>query len=479
MITRCLICASMQCSTVLLAVLCLVLRTAAADKSWNLSPYDVELHVAVDSTLNPGTIDRTRLVENLKRFIDGSLRPFWNTEFLLLDGLQNEKLLKDIDSLEQQDNKLTGFDKQLFLTVETRLDGVRLTCREYDGFTGHWAPPSTRLVRQDAMLPQQCFSLICETFSPLALILIDVNDEQYVELSLKGADLIPEEARSLFIKPHEVYQPFLARSAPSASREATRKLEVAWTYILTEKPEEASLRGFICSGSRRPFGVRRRAGIDIIAIELKAPLPETHVRFHASHDLQLGLSRYPVIEENGRSSIVTYTNDQGIITVKLGSMPITWLTLSSESQLLAKIPIMPGSSSQVEIPISDDVARLLAEEALEVFKERLIDVVARRNILMARARDQHQQGKTETAKKLLDEISNLPSRSNLDRQLVSLESNPAYRSANPRVQGKIDSLFLQSRSLLSTFLSTREILDLEAEIKQTHDASPDVSPPGN
>jgi small-conductance mechanosensitive channel len=113
---------------------------------------------------------------------------------------------------------------------------------------------------------------------------------------------------------------------------------------------------------------------------------------------------------------------------------------------------------------------------LTTFKEQLIDVVARRNILIARTRDQLKKGKKQEARKLLDQLDELPNRSALSRQLDGVENNSENRSENPRVQAKIERMLADSRKLLGSFLSTREIIELEVEVNNSETTSVEKTP---
>jgi hypothetical protein len=467
-----------------LAAAVLVAATSVAfavdDKSWSTSPYRVQLHLAVESAANPGMISAEQLARQIDQRIQANISPLWNTELIVHQGSQKTKLFNHLHELEgYKEDYPSTFDKQLFLTLKARLDGVRIACRERDNFTGRWTSPLEKTVRQELLLSEQCFALICETFAPLAIVRLDTTDEQRVFLDLKGADLVQQSGEQLFVSQGAVYQPFFVRSKPSANSSTSRIIEVPWTYLAVEELKAAAWQGLIYSGTRRPFGVRRRAGIEIKALAIKMPLPATRVRFHASHDKSLSLAGYEVFEKlptDGEFAPLAVTDQQGIVSVTCGDAPIKWLALRSDSQLLAQVPVAPGSAPQIEIPIADDVARLLVQEMLTSFKEQLIDVVARRNILIARTRDQLQQGNSQQARKLLDEIGDLPTRANLDRSLGSIEGNPAHRSANPRVQAKIDRLLADSRKLLGNFLSTREILELETEVNASGQSTADISP---
>ena len=230
----------------------------------------------------------------------------------------------------------------------------------------------------------------------------------------------------------------------------------------------------VYSGTRRPFGARRRAGIDVVALEIKPVAEATRVRFHAVHDKSVGLAGYEVFEKaaNGDEfQPAGFTDQDGSILVKRGDFPITLVTLRSDSQPLVQVPVAAGASREIQIPVSDDAARLLVQETLTTFKEQLVDIVARRNILMARARNQLHNGKTKEARELIAEIGDLPTRANLDRYLATLERDPASKSENQRVQAKIDRMFADSRKLMSTYLTTRELMELQSEVNNSQNAS--------
>ncbi len=77
---------------------------------------------------------------------------------------------------------------------------------------------------------------------------------------------------------------------------------------------------------------------------------------------------------------------------------------------------------------------------------------------------------------MLDELDELPNRSALSRQLDGVENNAENRSENSRVQAKIDRMLADSRKLLSNFLSTREIIELEVEVNNSDTTSLEKSP---
>lgn len=444
---------------------------AAEDKAWATAPYRVRIYAAVDSSTHPGALPED-LVGRLEKQIHRTLFPFWKTEVTLCEGAQRTTLLRGMDRLEEVEGFDVGTDKTLYLTVKADADGgFRLASREQDMLTGVWSPVLTSEARQELLLVQTSWEILWETFAPRAQVLYDLQQSHEAELAFQGADLMPAESRSLLDRPQSVFKPYMVRTNRGGGS-IGKVIEVPWTYVVTSADAAESRKASVYSGSRRPFGARRRAGIDIVALRLQPTSLPTNVRFHASHEADQPLAGYEVFAKSALAAEFEpagFTDENGQIDVRGRDYPVVLVALRSNAQPLVQVPVVPGAIASVDIPVSDDSARLMVQETLTTFTEQMVDVVARRNILMARARDRLKQGKQREAKELLAEIGNLPTRANMDRFLATLERDPGSRSKNPRVQAKIDQLFTKSRELMSTYLTTRELLELESEINNSVD----------
>ena len=454
----------------------IVSRSHAIDsKAWATTRYNVQIHIAVDSAADPGVVSDDELIRKIDEQIHSLIYPLWNVEFVASQGAERIRVLERLDELEEFEEQYSSdFDKHLFLSIRASITGLEIACRERDHLTGRWTPVLRRTVRQELLLAEQCFKLICETFAPLAMVRIDPENDKVTHLDFMGAALSRSTEDELFVHRTTVFEPFLYRSKRSGGKATENLLAVPWTYLTRNERVSHGWKTEIFSGTRLPFGSRRRAGIDTIALAVKTTLPSTRVRFCASHDKSLGLAGYDVFQKlpGDKEFVSLGTTDQtGSVTVQRGAFPITVIALRSDAEVLAQVPILPGISREIDIPISDDAARLMVQESLTTFKEQLIDIVARRNILIARTRDQLKKGKKQEAQKLLDQLDELPNRSALSRQLDGVENNSEYRSENPRVQAKIERMLAESRKLLSSFLSTREIIELEVEVNNSETTS--------
>jgi hypothetical protein len=118
----------------------------------------------------------------------------------------------------------------------------------------------------------------------------------------------------------------------------------------------------------------------------------------------------------------------------------------------------------LEVPIADDTARLRAQAELTAVREQLIDIVARRAILMARVRARMEEGQLDEARQLLEELDDLPGRAQFDQMITAAERNRQNSSQDPVIQKRIDKLFADTRVLLGRVLDVRQISDLRNEV---------------
>jgi uncharacterized protein HemY len=113
--------------------------------------------------------------------------------------------------------------------------------------------------------------------------------------------------------------------------------------------------------------------------------------------------------------------------------------------------------------LPDDEARLQAETRLAALREELIDVVARRNILMARARQKIEAGDFKTAQELLTAIDRLPGRSQFNQELA--RERRLIRAGDARAKSRIEQLIGGTEVVLNQFLDARPVRELQQELR--------------
>ncbi|MCH2115283.1 MAG: hypothetical protein MK171_10285 [Pirellulales bacterium] len=423
----------------------------------------------MDSRAKPQAALGNRLKDRISARIRSTLFPLWSTEISLATRPVRQQLLSGLTDLNENiEGAGAGrFDKQLFLAVRATATGYALESREYDCYLYRWGPVLSRNVRQEIALPDQCFDLLRATFSPLATIRPLPDDDRHVALHFKGSDLPRQTSESPFAAIGDVYQPLRVKTNATGEVPHTGVRAVSWTLLTLAQVDPAHWTGQIHTGIRAPFGLRRRGRVEHLAVAWRGASSTTPVRFHASHDPDQALTGYEVFwreSDDHPTRPLGYTDVNGTINVKMRHGPIITLFLRSDSQLLAKIPVAPGSASVLQVPVADDPARLRAQAALTRLREQLIDLVARRTLLLAEARYQLQEGNLDGAEQLLNELDQLPGRAQIDQRITSAENNKQNRSSDGVIQARIEKLFVETRKLLGRFLSAGDIVDLQKEL---------------
>ncbi|RIK77122.1 MAG: hypothetical protein DCC67_13020 [Planctomycetota bacterium] len=369
-----------------------------------------------------------------------------------------------------------SYDKVMSLCVRCTPRGYELACREFDVYLRRWGPVERREVLQVAHLQEACFDLLLATHAPLATIEPIADNDEEVMLAFRGGALPRRPEASPFAVAGDLFQPMLRRTDRTGELLKNGILSVPWTFLTASEQSAAEAesdagkgssiwRAQIHTGMRRPFGVQRRGFVHQVAIGLRSRPVPTQVRFHARSDAQQGLAGYEVFRTSagGRSELIGTTNAAGVIAVPPGEGPVSMVLLRSDGQLLAKVPVPAGLPEVMQAPIADSVSRLRAQAESRVVREELIDIVARRAIMMTRTRSLLKKGRVADARKLMMELDELPTSATFGRNIEQAAKRiPAAN--DPAVQKRIDALFSSTRELLSKFLSTRPITDLQREV---------------
>jgi len=442
---------------------------AADEREWELSHYRVMIHLAVDTTVRPQSGLKEKIAQHLQQRIYATIYPLVSVEFSQDDGAVRNTLVHHMDRLDQEtsDETFSGFDKEMYLAIVATNEGFHISCREVDRFTSIWSPVLSRQIRQARMVPEQCFYLLQETFAPLAKVRKVADDDSHVLLLFKGSSLPRRTDEATFAGIGTVYQSLKIRTSRRGEKRPDSISQVPWTYLTLEGLDDHVGHCLMHSGIRHPFGVRRRGRVEHVAIALRQSTQATRVRFYARHDKTQSLVGYEVFQrtaEDQPSQPMGLTDAHGSVLVPPEKQGVTTLLLRSDGKLLAKVPIAAGALEKVEVPIADDTARLEAQATLTSLREQLIDLVARRNILISRVRDRLENDKPDEARELLSQLDALPGRAHFAQLLSTAERNGRNRSSEPLVQKRIEKMFADTRKLLGRFLSTRQLTELQSEL---------------
>jgi hypothetical protein len=459
----------------LLALASLTPSALGADGGWEYQPYRIHAVLAIDAPGGFAEQLSSELPEYLQRRVDAALAPAWNFDVALASGTERTQVLKTLAlSVETKSPKLLADKvKLLLLAVEWSSTGFTLSAREYDQYIARWGMPIRRECRQQSALPEQLFALAWQAFAPLAQLEVDPTDPQRVTLTPRGVSLPRTADAPPWFRPGDVFQPILRRTSRGGQLVENGISPVPWTYIQVKEGKDKKTEFVTQSGSRRPFGARRQGRVEQLAIGVRADADATTLRLHSRRNEKKPLIGYEVLRQNTGDEAPTrigVSDTAGELRVPPGKSRIEMLVIKHGGQLLGKLPVVPGAESLVKVPLPDDDARMAAEARLAALREDLIDVVARRNILIARTRQKIAKKDFAGAQGLLRLLDELPGQSQFNLTLTN--SARSLRSDDPQMQRRIDQLFQATQTLATQFLDLKPISQVHNELREAQSKAP-------
>jgi hypothetical protein len=441
---------------------------AADDRGWDYQPYRIHAVLAVDAPSGQSQEIAVELPKYLQRRVHVAIGPLWSLDIELATGSMRHRIFSAV--AKTGDEPPVEFpavgDKLILLAVRWSPDGFALTAREFDRYVQRWGMPIRMSCRQQQALPEQLFAITWQAVAPLVQLELDPDDEQRVRLMPRGAALMRAGSDALSLTPGDVLLPVFRRTTRGGEVIESGIQAVPWTYVEVAESEDETIVARIHSANRRPFGVRRQGYVEQLAIAIRAQPAETVLRLHSRTAPDKPLVGYQVFSQNPGDEALTRlgsTNRDGTLPIPPGKSRIRTLYLKNGGQLLARLPIVPGAESQIDVPLPDDDPRLAAEARLAALREELIDVVARRNILMARVRQKIRESDFNTAQKLLADADQLPGRSQFNLTLSTAART--QRSDDPQIQRRIDQLIEATQTVMNQYLDLRPINQLHDELR--------------
>ena len=430
--------------------------------------YRLQVNVIVDAPHGRREYLKRRIAEELRARIQAALggrsevRVEFTREFPLLAAAAEVGIQPATPAAE----RAAALDKVLHLRVRETFRTFEIFAQDYDVGTRYLCPPVHGEVRQPTHVLERSIDVLMTALSPAAEFQQIADDPDHVLVSER---LRPAEGDDNFaaeLREGDVLIPVLRRDAAEGESDLPETQVIPWTVLVVETREEDHVRCRVESSSRRPLGVRRRGRIDQLAVAVRpSPAPVT-LRLRTQSEPRRPLPGCRVFlrgEGDAEATVPLGVSDQsGSIVVPTTGQPVQTVWIKSGEMLIAKLPIVPGMHDSLDVPLAEDPARIRAEADLGAVRTELVDLVARRNILLARARAAVEAGDLELARRLADELDSLPTRAQFNRRIDSVAQSAT--SQDRRAQQRIDKLVEETRSVLGQYLDPREVGELRSAI---------------
>ena len=390
-------------------------------------------------------------------------------------------------------NLLRQLDK-IYATSLRYENGVyELGVAEFDTNARVRVLTAKRSFRNLETLPAQILSCLKEVFSPIAQVDYNgVTDGKTARIKIRAAAMVADvEAGSpIMIHKGDVLRPVVRKNDRSTQApEYDGVIEVTWTYMyindLTVQEDEdlgvlrtnGNGKGQVISTFtmlRNPIAARRNTLQEKYGL-LVRPVQESSLLKIVANDREnytlQGYNVYakspkidPEAEGDAPTLLIGQTDWRGAIEVtqdifqNQGTTKLVVIYVRNGQQVLARLPIVPGYRALEEVKLPNDDYRLQYEAFFVGFQNSILDYTVQQAVYKIRIEHHINKDEEEKARKLLKELSKVPSavalNDVLSKREASLQDDPNIDANTKR---KIEGMFEKTRKLINEYLQGNDV----------------------
>ncbi|MCA9049173.1 MAG: hypothetical protein KDA89_10625 [Planctomycetaceae bacterium] len=390
------------------------------------------------------------------------------------------------------------FHKAFLLTVECPGLSYRICCREFDSRIQELTPVYSEDTSDDRAIGGIAARLMRDAFRPAVMYVRQyVNEEGrgLMELQTQAGEILPPDPTAMQVTEGDVLRPFV-RSMDRRDPTKLKQLQpLPLTYIRVMNVDRDVARGLVTGvflshapvtmfggkGRRlQHFAVRQRPTTDKSRVKLvlytRRDKPLIAHRMAIAYQLD-----YKDQEDGPQTQLVSDRNGE-IVIERRENHPTFWIRVYSGASLLARVPYAPGLLPYDVMELPDDIIRLRVEGELQLLQDELIDAIAVREVLVARANKAAEKGNREEVDRLFAEYAKIPSGDDFVTKISNIRI-PAVKEAQARRQSerRIVQICQQLEETVQSFF-TAEKRDARQEemqkIRQTAEQNEGRSPAG-
>jgi hypothetical protein len=372
------------------------LPAAGQETSWELTPYRIQVLIAVE----PGaSVPRTladELAADLPARAASIVGGAWQLEATVAPVELRHSLIHTLADVtaDQLPAEALKKDKVVLLAVSDAGLGAPVQAREFDVTTGLWNSVVSRDATQSEMIAGACIDAVLAAFAPLARI--DAIDKGTATVRFRAGAIPRRDRSTTAISSGTVLRPVLVAldevgHIPPASGKTGPQL-IDWTYLTVTSGGSSVATCRIdtaLAGEAIPPYHPRRMRLAVGVTPAAQPTRLTLVSTGANHEPLEGIeivARDTAATNDAPTQALGLTDASGSIAVPPGAAGVRMLDIRQGSQSLARVPIVPGIVPELRLSLADQRSRLALETLLAEAEDALVDLAARRQALAARIR---------------------------------------------------------------------------------------------
>lgn len=345
---------------------------------------------------------------------------------------------------------------------------------ELDVATGRLGTVVTRSTARADRIGATILAVVYATFSPLAVVERVEGDS--AAFRSVAAGLITAAEDRLVARPGDTFAPYLRYFDKTGT--LVRVQRIPSTYLRASETTGPSMLASIVSAYRAPLGTRINRRVEILALAVHATREETRVRLVRSGRAKTpaaGTTVEIVRKLRVRDAAIgepfeSMSDRDGIVRVpRTEGSEFSWLYVKSGRSVIARVPVLAGAESQVDVEVPDDRPRLEVEGGIDLLMGDLVDTVAKRETLLNRIQVLARNGDWDTVDELLPELDRIPTSAEFETRLDLLHAAPLSRAraeGNARAVFAIEKMVRDTRSRLRRFLDREKIEQRKADLAE-------------
>jgi hypothetical protein len=394
----------------------------------------------------------------------------------------------------------TPVDTLFLLTVRRTVHGEQLVARAWEPRWDELSPPLTADVMEVRDSADRALLLLHRLFRPQGIWSTTTDPDRF-QLQIQASGLADPDPSLPLLQPHHPFAPWFVFKGRGDRPD--RRQPVPWTYLVPDSEPEGFGTAWMASGVRQALSAKSRGRIERRAVGVRVGHPATSVtlqargpspRVMALQEVRFEPWQPPklddaVVEDDPAQpsqQIVQIADRAGNVMLTASDRPaITWLTVSSGSLRLAKVPVVPGEWAHQILETPDDALRLHVEGQLKVVQADLVGDVALRTSILATARGaarQNRRGEVERQQQL---FKRLPTAAEYLERIAGIRFSAVSKArlqqdrlAEQRVVRlcqEVEALVQRHADDEKRRLLDEEIQDLVASV-QPDEGAPELSP---
>ena len=452
-------------------------RDVQADEKFESQPYRVLVSVAFDNDAGLSRDFRRTTLQSLADVIDRSYGSMWQTEiveniwlFPTSDvGLQRVTLNHFKSRVET-----ARFDNAFLVTIDMTGSRWNVSGRQWGAATRTIGPTVSAATFDRRDVAATAADVIDRMFQPV--LTVERVEGNKVTLRMQAGRHSPADPKAAQIRPGDVIQPFFRYLDDKL---AVRRIQtLPWTYLIADSVDGGRVKCSLVSGLRSPLGSSRRRSVDVIALRVRPHFDSTRLKLVPqgipSKPL-IGYSVSAVAKRNANDKpkgepLKQVTNRRGAVDIPtVNDGPLVWLYIRSGESLLSRVPFVPGIVQTETIQLPDDSIRLSVEGATDLLMIRLVDTVARRAVLIARARILAREGDWKHVDPQVVKIDKLPVIKDFESELTLIRVpalEAAVRDKNRFAEANVNRICTRVSGLIKRYLDQAPVRTLKTDIAE-------------